>query len=91
MSNMSRWLGPPNRFTRMIDLALGAGFPDPWAAAWSRRGRVIEPKSDSPPARNTSRRLVPSQAGDRVPRIRSMATSPDRLRLHVVCRLLNFP
>ena len=81
MSNMSRWLGPPNRFTRMIDLALGVGLPGPWAAAWSRRGRVIEPKSESPPARNTSRRLVPSQAGARLPRIRSMAASPRHLEM----------
>jgi hypothetical protein len=63
----------PNRLTRMIDLALGVVLAGPRAAAWSRRGRVIDPKSDRPPARNTSRRLVPSQAGGRCPRIRSMA------------------
>jgi hypothetical protein len=75
MSNMSRWLGPPKRFKRMMDLARGGGFAGPWADAWSRRGSVIEPKSDSPPARNTSRRVVPSQVGARLPRICSIETS----------------
>ena len=92
MSNMSRWLGPPNRFTRMIDLALGVGFPGPLGGRLEQARQRHRAEEREP---SGSQYLAPAGAitGWRHDSPGFVAWQP-RLVIsscHVIYRMLNIP